>query len=133
MITYEADYVVGTKPTLCKKIEVSDGSKISTSMTPSNKDELENFTDEQIIQHINNYILHVQNLSSDMYIFPDEEAYFHSIPINNFIEVEKCMQEMVQWIEYVLYRNPQEADLSHTHGEGDGHTHDPETGEEVPN
>jgi len=131
MITYEADYVVGTKPALCKKIEVSDGSKISTTINPSNKDELENVTDEIIFQHISNQILHVQNLSSDMYVYPEEERYFHNIAIHNFVEAEQCMQEMVQWLEYALYRNLEE--VAHTHTGNEDHTHDPVTGEEVPN
>jgi hypothetical protein len=125
MITYEVEYTVGQEPQLCKKIEIADGSKVSTNLTTSNKDELENFTNEQIMEHVNNYLLYIQELSKDMYIFPEEELYFHHIPVNNYIEVEQTMTNIVHWLEYGLFRNKESHVASHSH------THD-EPAEETP-
>lgn len=132
MITYKAEYVVGQEPALCKEIEMADGTKVCTHLTLSNKSELENFTNEQIFEHVSNYLLYVKELSNDLYLYPEEEHYNHFIPVNNFKTIELSMRSIVEWLELALYRDMTPIE-GHTHAEGDGHTHDPATGEEVPN
>jgi hypothetical protein len=131
VITYKAEYEVGQEPALCKEIEMADSTEVCTHLTLSNKTELENFTNEQIFEHISNYLLYVKELSNDLYLYPVEEHYSHFVPVHNYNKIEQAMRSIVEWLEFVLYRDmaPMEG---HTHSDDDGHTHDPDTGEEVP-
>jgi hypothetical protein len=127
MIIYKAEYVVGEEPALCKEIEMADSTKVCTHLTLSNKSELENFTNEQIFEHISNYLLYVKELSNDLYLYPEEEHFSHHIPINNYKELELSMSSIVKWLEFVLYRDMTPVDLSHTHDDEAPHTHGEET------
>jgi len=120
VITYKAEYEVGKEPALCKEIQMPDSTKICTHIVFSNKSELENFTNEQIFEHISNYILHIKELSDDMYVYPEEEHYNHHIPINNYTKIEQSMRSTAEWLEFVLYRDMTPVE-GHTHE--DGHTH----------
>jgi len=122
VITYKAEYEVGQEPALCKEIEMADSTKACTHLTLSNKSELENFTNEQIFEHVSNYLLYVKELSKDLYLYPEEEHYSHFIPVNNFKTIETSMRSIVEWLEFVLYRDMVPAE-SHTHTHEDGHTH----------
>ena len=122
MITYEVEYVVGKEPNLCKYVQTADGTKVCTHIVISNKSELENFTNEQVFEHISNYILYVKELSNDMYLYPEEEHFSHYVPVHNFKEIEQSLRVMVEWLEIALYRNMTPVD-GHTHTHEDGHTH----------
>ena len=119
MITYKAEYEVGKEPALCKEIQMPDSTKICTHIALSNKSELENFTNEQIFEHVSNYVLYVKELSNDMYLYPEEEHFSHFVPVHNFKEIEQSLRVMVEWLEIALYRNVDD----HTHTHEDGHTH----------
>ena len=120
MITYKAEYEVGKEPALCKEIQMSDNTKICTHIVLSNKEELENFTNEQIFEHVSNCILYVKELSNDMHLYPEEEHFNHHIPIHNYTQIEKAMRSTAEWLEFVLYRDMAPVE-GHTHE--DGHTH----------
>jgi len=122
MITYKPEYVAGEEPALCKEIEMADGSKVCTHLTISNKAELENFTNEQLLEHVSNYILYMKELSNDMYVYPEEEHFNHHVPVNNFKEMEQSLRVIVEWLEIALYRDMTPVE-SHTHTHEDGHTH----------
>jgi hypothetical protein len=122
MITYEVEYVVGKEPNLCKYVQTVDGTKVCTHIVISNKSELENFTNEQIFEHVSNYVLYVKELSNDMYLYPEEEHFSHFVPVHNFKEIEQSLRVMVEWLEIALYRNMTPVD-DHTHTHEDGHTH----------
>lgn len=127
MITYKAEYVVGEEPALCKEIQMADNTKVCTHLTLSNKSELENFTNEQIFEHVSNYLLYVKELSNNLYLYPAEEHYSHFIPVHNFKTIETSMRSIVEWLEFVLYRDMSPVDLSHTHDDETPHTHGEET------
>ncbi len=116
MINYKVEYTVGQEPHLCKEVILADGSEVCTHLTPANKDELENFTNEQILEHVDNLLAHVKDLTQEMAVVPENEMYRHLIPIVNFREVETSLQKVVQWLEIGLYRNDDPATMhDHTH------------------
>lgn len=116
MITYKAEYEVGKEPNLCKEVELADGTSVCTHIMLANKAELENFTNEQLLEHVSNYLLYVKELSSDMYLLPEEEHFHHFIPIHNFKEIEQAMRSIVEWLELALYRDMTPVP-PHTHDE----------------
>ena len=122
MITYKTEYEVGKEPALCKEIQMLDNTKICTHIVLSNKNELENFTNEQIFEHVSNYILYVKELSNDMHLYPEEEHFSHHVPVHNFKEIEQSLRLIVEWLEIALYRNTG-SEEGHTHTHEDGHTH----------
>lgn len=120
MITYKTEYEVGKEPALCKEIKMLDGTTVCTHLMLSNKSELENFTNEQLFEHISNYILYIKELSNDMHVYPEEEHFNHHVPVHNFKEMEQSLRVIVEWLEMALYRDMTPVE-SHTHE--DGHTH----------
>lgn len=145
MITYEARYIEGTEPQICKVVAANGGTEVVTHIVLQNEDEVKNvetITDPLIKQHIDNLILHAAWLGDNMEVYPDHEAPNRPWPIKNLKELLATCEKMVAWWQFAFFRDEDgfvhdSAPLTATGHEdahhGADHTHDPVTGEEIPN
>lgn len=127
MISYGAYYEVGTRPSIRKVIEAVDSTYIYTNLNYSNEDERENASDEIISQHIENLHLYLKEVTNRSTLL-DLKAPLMSDIIVEWPEIQSIYNEISQWWVFVSFR-PEEDEL---HDDSD-HSHDPETGEEIPN
>jgi hypothetical protein len=126
MINYEAHYTVGTKPSIRKSIEASDGTFVYTNLNFSNEDERENASDEIINQHLTNLHSHLKDVANRSTLIPVGSPLVTEI-IVEWHDLQNLYNEIIQWWMHVSFRPEDEL-----HDDSD-HTHDPETGEEIPN
>lgn len=126
MINYEAHYTVGTKPSIRKSIEASDGTFVYTNLNFSNEDERENASDEIVNQHLTNLHSHLKDVANRSTLIPVGSPLVTEI-IVEWHDLQNLYNEIIQWWMHVSFRPEDEP-----HDDSD-HTHDPETGEEIPN
>jgi hypothetical protein len=127
MITYSALYEVGKRPLIRKTVEAIDGSMIDTGINFYNEEEREFLTDEIIQQHLLNLHTYFKDLSSLSTLMPT------GTPLTTYIipewdSLNEIFQEMNAWWNLITFRP--EIDEPH---DDSLHSHDPETGEEIPN
>lgn len=147
MITYEARYTEGTEPQICKIVTTGGGEEVVTNIVLQNEEEVKNvetMTDALIKQHIDNLILHAAWLGDNMEVYPDHEAPNRPWPIKNLKELLATCEKMVAWWNFAFFRDEdgfvneaspiivssEEHESMH---ENEDHTHDPVTGEAIPN
>jgi hypothetical protein len=158
MIEYIANYYGAEKrPYICKKFVASNEEESHTPINVGNEADRDLVSAETIYEHMNN-VLHYLDEKMDMMTLVqlDELNHNEPWPIKGWSEVEWCQTEIVLWWEYIYYKDfnarveaklqeDYEAQiqelmasgewvegLDHTHDGTEDHTHDPETGEEIP-
>lgn len=150
MIEYVANYYGSEKrPYICKKFVSSSQEESHTAINVGNQEELENLSAELIYEHMQNVIKYLDEKMDFMTLIQlDELSHSEPWPIKGWSEVEWCQNEVALWWNYVYYKDydqraeaqyaaEYDAQMAALAAEGweeeTGHTHDPETGEEIPN
>jgi hypothetical protein len=139
MINYQASYEVGTRPAIKKIFTASSGEEFSMAINFENTEDKEAVSAELIYEHLNNCIKYIQNKSTDLRIIElTEPVGSEAWPAIGWFELLWANNEINLWWNYIYFKNEQpnaimEISESHSHGEDSDHTHDPETGEEIPN
>ena len=141
MISYLPNYEVGNKPYICKVFTASSGEEFHTAMTFFNETERKELPEEVILGHLDNIIQYIKDRSDTLtYIKLDEQVNMEPWPIKGWTDLQWANDELTIWWQYSYYKeeapesNPIVVGLGEEipHDESD-HTHDPATGEEVPN
>lgn len=157
MIEYVSEYNVGEKPYICKKFTASSGEEVHTSINISNTKEIEELSLETIYAHLDTLVQYISDTSSTSLsvLKIDENINHHPWPIKNWENIEWAKEEIIAWWRYIYFKDVKEkedlviqqneaiqedinnqntnTDHDHSHEGVDGHSHDPVTGEEIPN
>lgn len=145
MIEFKANYEVGNRPYICKVFKASDGEEVHTALHFANEDERKEFSAELIYEHLENVIKYIQDTAKDLSMIAlDEPVGSNPWAIKGWEKLEWANAEAHLWWNDVYYRpespvNNQPDQViyisgdDHVHTEEADHTHDPVTGEEIPN
>jgi len=103
-----------------------------------NTEDKEAVSAELIYTHMNNCIQYIQDKSETLRIIAlDEPVGSEAWPAIGWFELLWANNEINLWWNYIYFKEEQSnATLTiepHTHEGSEDHTHDPETGEEIPN
>ncbi len=137
MIEYVANFYEAEKrPTICKKFVASNNEESHTAINVGNESELSEILPETIYEHMTNVLKYLDAKIDTMTLVQlDELNHSEPWPVKGWSEVEWCQNEIVLWWNYIYYKDFNERfesaliEIEHSHD----HTHDPETGEEIPN
>ena len=139
MITYEANYEPVNKPYICKIFTASSGEESHTSLSFDNESERLEMSPELIYKHLDNCVKYMQDRSKEIKIIQlDESIGSQSWPAIGWNDLLWANTEINLWWGYIYYKEERSSlDITisdeHVHDETSDHTHDPETGEEIPN
>jgi hypothetical protein len=147
MIEYVSEYNVGEKPYVCKKFTASSGEEVHTSINISNTKEIEELSLETVYAHMDAIVQYISDTTASLSVLRiDENINHHPWPIKNWENIEWAKEEIIAWWRYIYFKDVKEKedliiqqnqDLmdshDHSHEGVDGHSHDPETGDEIPN
>jgi len=105
-VTYELVFNAGEKPTLCKNISTDDGSQsILTCLTSTNVNELAEFTDDQIWQHMDNLVDYMRQSAQNMTLIPAGSFPRDGLPVVGWSELSQLSEEVYSWWRYALSRD----------------------------
>jgi hypothetical protein len=148
MIEYVSNFYEKEKrPVICKKFVAENGEESHTVINVGNETELSSISAEIIYSHMDNVLRYLDAKIDDMTLVQlNELGHQEPWPIKGWSEVEWCQNEIVMWWNYIYYKDfdarvqaylTAEYDAAVAHfledHEVQDHTHDPETGEEIPN
>jgi hypothetical protein len=145
MIEYIAEYNGEDRPYICKKFTASSSEEVHTAININSTQERGALSAELIYTHMDNVIKYITKISEDLQMIQlDENPGFEPWPLKGWAEIEWSKEECILWWQYIYFKdNPtratqidvpvEEQTIVHTHHGDEDHTHDPETGEEVPN
>ena len=145
MIEYIAEYNDEDRPYICKKFTASSSEEVHTSININNTQEREELSAELIYTHMDNVLKYITKTSETVQMIQlDENTGFEPWPLKGWAEIEWAKEECILWWQYIYFKdNPtrsteivvpvDEESIVHTHESDEDHTHDPETGAEVPN
>ena len=138
MIEYKSKYEAGQEPHVCKLITASNGEEFCTEINLSNKNELDNISDEEINEHIQNLIQYLQHLASQLQLHPEPEIWDKPYPFKNLKEIIETYQNMLAWWGHLNYAENESrslvmSDFDHNamHENDEPHEHDPITDEPI--
>jgi hypothetical protein len=139
MITYEANYEPVNKPYICKIFTASSGEESHTSLSFDNEAERLEMSPELIYEHLDNCVKYIQDRSKEIKIIQlDESVGSQSWPAIGWVDLVWANTEINLWWGYIYYKEERSSlDIvisdEHSHDETSDHTHDADTGEEIPN
>ena len=139
MINYQASYVAGSRPAIKKIFTASSGEEFAMAINFENTEDKEAVSAELIYEHLNNCIKYIQDKSVDLKIITlDESVGSEPWPAIGWFELLWANNEICLWWNYIYFKEEKPNAFlvigeSHDHGDNSDHTHDPETGEEIPN
>ena len=145
MIEYIAEYNSEDRPYICKKFTASSSEEVHTAININNTQERDALSAELIYTHMDNVIKYITKTSETIQMIQlDENTGLEPWPLKGWAEIEWAKEECILWWQYIYFKdNPtrasevviqaDEESIEHTHEGDEDHTHDPETGEEVPN
>lgn len=162
MISYHPNYEPVNKPYICKLFKASNGEEVHTAINISNEAEKAELTVETVYEHLENVLKYMQDRSKSLSVIQyDEEVNGEPWPVRGWPDMEWAINEVWLWWNYIYYKerhahshiyttsdgteivldglSQEEAEQAilaaeaHTHSGSEDHTHDPETGEEIPN
>lgn len=145
MIEYIAEYNNEDRPYICKKFTASSSEEVHTAININNTQERDFLSAELIYMHMDNVIKYITKVSETVQMIQlDENPGFEPWPLKRWSEIEWAKEECILWWQYIYFKdNPtrateivvpvDEESIVHTHEGDEDHTHDPETGEEIPN
>lgn len=125
IVNYTAHYEIGSRPSIRKSIEASDGSAIFTNLNYSNEDERDNVSDETVVQHITNLHLYMKELTNASTLIPVGDPPMSEV-VPEWNSIQSVYYELVNWWVLVSFKPEPEGE------EESDHYHDPDTGEHVP-
>jgi hypothetical protein len=148
MIEYIANFYGAEKrPYICKKFTASNGEDSHTLINLGNEEDVKELTAELIYEHMQNVLKYVdEKLDLMTIIAMDDFQHQEPWPVKGWAEVVWAQNEIEVWWQYIYNKDYEErymaainakleAELAaeaETH-ETQDHTHDPETGEAIPN
>ena len=142
-MSYVANYETLKRPYICKVLTASSGEEFHVALNFSNDSEREEMSAELIYEHLENCITYIEDKAKTMSVIAlNEPIGTEQWPAKGWGELEWANNEITLWFNYTYYREegslPQSEaiDLNLTIGVGeaeDDHTHDPATGDEIPN
>lgn len=139
MISYQVSYVEGSRPSIKKIFTASSGEEFTTPINFENTEDKESVSAELIYEHLDNCIKYIQDKSTDLKVIPlNEPVGAEPWPAIGWFELLWANNEICLWWNYIYFKEEQpnaiNVDLGdHPHDGTEDHTHDPETGEEIPN
>jgi hypothetical protein len=145
MIEYIAEYNDEDRPYICKKFVASSSEEVHTSININNTQERDSLSAELIYTHMDNVIKYITKTSETIQMIQlNENTGLEPWPLKGWSEIEWAKEECVLWWQYIYFKdNPtraseivvsaEEESIEHTHEGDEDHTHDPETGDEIPN
>ena len=145
MIEYIAEYNNEDRPYICKKFTASSSEEVHTAININNTQERDALSAELIYTHMDNVIKYITKTSETIQMIQlDENPGFEPWPLKGWAEIEWAKEECILWWQYIYFKdNPtraseivvpvDEESIVHTHEGDEDHTHDPETGDEIPN
>ena len=150
-MSYVANYETLKRPYICKVLTASSGEEFHVALNFSNDSEREEMSAELIYEHLENCITYIEDKAKTISIIPlNEPIGMEPWPAKGWGELEWANAEINLWFNYIYYKEegslPQSDSISmdiqigtgessnnHTHEGAEDHTHDPETGDEIPN
>jgi hypothetical protein len=124
MISYVTNYEVGNKPYICKVFTASSGEEFHTAINFSNETERKEVSQEVILGHLDNILTYINDRSNSLdYVKLDEPVNNEPWPLKGWKDLQWANEEINIWWHFLYYKEEEEED----------HTHDPETGDEIPN
>lgn len=143
MIEFRANYEVGSKPYICKVFTSSNEEEVHTALHFANEDERKNFSSELIYEHLENVIKYIQDTAKTLSMIAlDEPVGSNPWAIKGWEKLHWANEEAYLWWNDIYYRpespvNTQSVgysiDTDHTHSGDEDHSHDPVTGDPIPN
>ena len=138
MINYQASYTAGVIPAIKKVFTATSGEEFSMAINFENTEDKEAVTAELIYTHMNNCIQYIQDKSETLRLIAlDEPVGSEAWPAIGWFELLWANNEINLWWNYIYFKEEQaNATMTidpHIHEGSEDHTHDPETGEEIPN
>ena len=145
MIEYIAEYNNEDRPYICKKFVASSSEEVHTSININNTRERDDLSAELIYTHMDNVLKYITKTSETVQMIQlNENTGLEPWPLKGWAEIEWAKEECILWWQYIYFKdNParaseivvpvDEESIVHTHEGDEDHTHDPETGEEIPN
>ena len=138
MINYQASYTAGVRPAIKKVFTATSGEEFAMAINFENTEDKEAVTAELIYTHMNNCIQYIQDKSETLRLIAlDEPVGSEAWPAIGWFELLWANNEINLWWNYIYFKEEQaNATMTidaHTHEGSEDHTHDPETGEEIPN
>jgi hypothetical protein len=139
MITYEANYEPVNRPYICKVFTASSNEEFHTALNYENQTERLEMSAELIYRHLDNCIKYIEDKSKELKIVKLEEPIgSEPWPAVGWSELLWANNEINLWWSYIYYKDEEPGvtitmSEEHSHDGSEDHTHDPETGEEVPN
>lgn len=138
MINYQANYVVGARPAIKKVFTATSGEEFAMAINFENTEDKEAVSAELIYTHMNNCIQYIQDRSETLKIIAlDEPVGSEAWPAIGWFELLWANNEINLWWNYIYFKEEQANATMvidpHTHEGSEDHTHDPETGKEIPN
>jgi hypothetical protein len=140
MISYKANYEPVKRPYICKVFTASSGEEFHTALNYENESDRLEMSSELVYEHLDNCILYIQDRSKELKVIQlDEVVGDEPWPAVGWFDILWANNEINLWWHYAYYKHEAEKGVtvtiehSHDHGEESDHTHDPVTGEEIPN
>ena len=138
MISYQANYEPVNRPYICKVFTASSGEEFHTALNYENNTERLEMSAELIYEHLTNCVKYIEDKSKELKIIQlNEPVGSEPWPAVGWNELLWGNNEINLWWRYIYYKEEQESVTisisDHAHDETSDHTHDPETGEEIPN
>jgi hypothetical protein len=140
MINYQASYVAGSRPAIKKIFTASSGEEFSMAINFENTEDKEAVSAELIYEHMDNCITYIQDKSEELKIIQlNEPVGSEAWPAIGWFELLWANNEINLWWNYIYFKEEQPNAImvvdgeDHPHNGTEDHTHDPETGEEIPN
>ena len=138
MINYQASYVAGERPAIKKVFTATSGEEFAMAINFENTEDKEAVSAELIYTHMNNCIQYIQDKSETLRLIAlDEPVGSEAWPAIGWFELLWANNEINLWWNYIYFKEEQaNATMTidpHIHEGSEDHTHDPETGEEIPN
>lgn len=107
MIEYIAVYTSGTKPRATKRITMESGEVIDTPISFEFAEEVDNFSDESVYDHLNNLVQYIRDIAANvapvgLTELPPEDGWHLK---GGWAEIEWAKEETLKWWTYVYYRD----------------------------
>jgi hypothetical protein len=107
MIEYIAVYNGADKPRAVKRIVFDSGEIIDTPIAFEFADEVENFSDEEIYEHLKNIVQYIRDTAGKLSpiglneLTPNDGWHFKG----GWGEIEWAKEEALKWWTYIYYRD----------------------------
>jgi hypothetical protein len=109
MISYKASYIAGSKPYLAKVLTI-DNQSMEVKLGPStDHDELDLIPTSSLMEHLNNYVLYIQDETSKLSVFSlNDPAIDSRFPFKGYGPIDDVILESSQWWQYVFFHRDAE-------------------------